>query len=592
MTSTESAAGTDLARSCAEHAALRRLLNCYLRESGTPLVTSGDGRGRIALPAAGAAVVITVRHRSLFGHHAYGDLMWLEQPDGRRVPVDHDELVRLLLDEVAAIAAKESSEGSDAVADGRRILAEQIESSVAATARYLRHRQRQRSPAPAGPHGLTRHAEQSLIFGHPFHPTPKSTRGFGADLGRYAPELGAAFVPHWFAVDRRILLERRVAPGPWTPGPVAAAAGAALCRLQDRARDQAPERRRPQDRQQDWALLPVHPWQADYLLSSPRVVRLATDGMLVALGALGPEVYPTSSVRTVCDPAFPTSWKLSLHVRITNFVRTNPVPHLVRATDAGALVAELAAGWRHPGFGALLETGFRTVDPAVVGADLAADFSVLYRENPFTDGSAAPRVLAGLLEDRDGGVPDLIHEVRRCAPNPDADPGAGHVAEWLRRYLGISLLPLLEIFESDGVSFEAHTQNSLLHTDGGWPSRFWVRDMEGTSVSRRRVQRGTVPPGSPLLYDDDEAWLRLRYYAVTNHLGHLISVLGRYTEADEPRLWRAARQALAASRSATAADLLERPVLPAKANLVSRFAERGEDPLYVDVPNLLFEVTR
>ena len=46
------------------------------------------------------------------------------------------------------------------------------------------------------------------------------------------------------------------------------------------------------------------------------------------------------------------------------------------------------------------------------------------------------------------------------------------------------------------------------------------------------------------------------------------------------------------SRSATAADLLERPVLPAKANLVSRFAERGEDPLYVDVPNLLFEVTR
>jgi L-2,3-diaminopropanoate---citrate ligase len=604
MTSTESAAGTAVARSRAEHAALRRLLNCYLRESGTPLVTGGDGLGRIALPAAAAAVVITVRHRSVFGHHAYGDLVWLEQPDGRRVPVDHDELVRLLLDEVAAIAAKESTtecaesaECAAAAADRRRILAEQIENSIAATARYLRHRQRHRqgSPAPAGPHGLTRRAEQSLVFGHPFHPTPKSTHGFGADLWRYAPELGAAFVPHWFAVDRRILLERRVAPGPWTPGPVVAAAGAVLSRCRDRARDHALEHQRPQDEHKDWALLPVHPWQAEYLLSRPQVARLAADGMLVALGALGPEVYATSSVRTVCDPAFPTSWKLPLHVRITNFVRTNPVPHLVRAADAGALVAELAAGWRHPGFAALLETGFRTVDPAVVGADLAADFSVLYRENPFTDGSAAPRVLAGLLEDRDGGVPDLIREVRRCSPNPDADPdacpGAGHAAEWLRRYLGISLLPLLEIFDSDGVSFEAHTQNSLLHTDGGWPSRFWVRDMEGTSVSRQRLRRRTVPPGSPLLYDDDEAWLRLRYYAVTNHLGHLISVLGRYTEADEPRLWRMARQALAASRSGTAADLLERPVLPAKANLVSRFAERGEDPLYVDVPNLLFEVT-
>jgi siderophore synthetase component len=583
MTATESAAGATVARSCAEKATRRRLLNSYLRESGTPLVTTGDGLGRIALPAAAAAVIITVRHRSVSGHHAYGDLVWLEQPDGQRVPVDHDELVRLLLDEVAAIAAKECTAERAESDERRHALAEQIESSVAATTRYLRH-QRQRAPCPAHPHGLTRHAEQSLVFGHPFHPTPKSTQGFGADLERYAPELGAAFVPHWFAVDRRILLERRVAPGPWTPGQVAAAARRALGTAPDRTPEHA------LDRAQDWALLPVHPWQADFLLSSPRVARLAAEGMLVALGALGAEVYPTSSVRTVCDPAFPTSWKLPLHVRITNFVRTNPVPHLRRATDAGALVAELAPGRRHPGFAALLETGFRTVDPAVVGADLAADFSVLYRENPFTDGSATPRVLAGLLEDRDGSVPDLIHEVRRCAPASGATPGAGHVADWLRRYLGISLLPLLEIFDRDGVSFEAHTQNSLLHTADGWPTRFWVRDMEGTSVSRQRLRRGTVPPDSPLLYDDDEAWLRLRYYAVTNHLGHLISVLGRYTEADEPRLWRMARQALAASRSATAADLLERPVLPAKANLVSRFAGRGENPLYVDVPNLLLEV--
>jgi len=571
MTSTESAISTTAARSGAEQAAHQRLFNTYLRESGTPPTATDDGLGRIDLPTAGTALIVAVRHHSVFGHHDYGDEVWREQADGSRVSVDHDELVRLLLDEVAAVAAKEFDTVPDA-ADRKRTLAEQVESSIAATARYLG---RPRPPRPDDPRELTRHAEQSLLLGHAFHPTPKSTQGFGDDLEAYAPELGAAFVPHWFAVARRILLERRMAPGAWTPEPVTAAAQRVFG-----------------DGQAAYALLPVHPWQARYLLNQPRVAELAADGRLVPLGPLGAEVYPTSSVRTVCDPGFPTSWKLPLHVRITNFVRNNPVPHLGRATDAGALVAELAPGWDHPGFGALLESGFRTVDPAVVGDDLAADFSVLYRDNPFADGSAAPRVLAGLLEDRQGDVPDLIHEVRRCAPEPCGSPNADHVAEWLSRYLGISLLPLLKIFEHDGVSFEAHAQNSLLHTEGGWPTRFWVRDMEGTSVSRQRLRRGTVPQDSPLLYDDDEAWLRLRYYAVTNHVGHLISVLGQYTDAGERLLWRAARETLAAGRSETAADLLQRPVLPAKANLVSYFAGRGENPLYVEVPNLLFEVNR
>jgi siderophore synthetase component len=504
----------------------------------------------------------------VFGHHAYGDQVWLEQQAGPRVPVGHDELVRLLLDEVEAVAAKEFARPSDG-ADRKRTLAAQIESSIAATTRYLR---RPQTPSPNDPRELTRHAEQSLLFGHPFHPTPKSSQGFGDDLERYSPELGVTFVLHWFALDRRILLERKVAPGSWTPEPVAAAARETL------------------GDDHDHALLPAHPWQAQYLRNIPRVARLIADGMLADLGALGPQVYPTSSVRTVCDPAFPTSWKLPLHVRVTNFIRTNPMPHLIRSADAGALVAQLEPHWDHPGFAGLVETGFRTIDSAVVGDDLAADFSVLYRDNPFTDGSAAPRVLASLLEDRDGGVPALIHEVRRCAPNPDGIPDARHVAEWLRRYLGIFLIPLLEIFDRDGISFEAHTQNSLLHTDAGWPARYWVRDMEGTSVSRQRLRRGIVPPNSPLLYDDDVAWLRLRYYAVTNHLGHLISVLGRHTDADEPQLWRAARRTISASRSATAADLLGRATLPAKANLVSRFAGGGENPCYVEIPNPLFEV--
>src|SRR5207253_1436612 len=41
-------------------------------------------------------------------------------------------------------------------------------------------------------------AEQSIRFGHPFHPAPKASPGFtAADLDRYAPEVGASFPLHW-----------------------------------------------------------------------------------------------------------------------------------------------------------------------------------------------------------------------------------------------------------------------------------------------------------------------------------------------------------------------------------------------------------
>jgi siderophore synthetase component len=530
----------------ARSAGRQRLLNAFLRELGVEVQQRGPLR--IPLTATARTLIVDVRHRSLLGHHEYGDTVALEQAGGEPAPLEHDAFVDVLLSELAAVTQGDGGE-----------LAVQIANSIARTTRYLR---RGRRAAPSGDaHALTRHAEQSLLRGHPFHPTPKSAEGFDdADLTRYAPELGAAFVLHYFAVSGRLVTERRVAPGAWLPGALAGDAPAG------------------------YGLLPAHPWQARRLLGLPAFAALVGSGDVVPLGPRGPEVYATSSVRSVCAPGFETAWKLALHVRITNFVRTNPVEHVQRAIDASALVARLAKRWPHDGFGVLLETGFRMLDPGVVGDELAADSAVLFRQHPFAATGAAPRVLAGLLEEGPGGEPpELVGCVRE----------AGDVREWVRSYLDISLRPLLTLFAREGVSFEAHVQNSLLCTEGGWPARLWMRDMEGTSASRQRLARnGTLdalPAGSPVLYDDHEAWLRLRYHAVTNQLGHVISVLGRHTQADEQRLWAAVGDALAAWEEAEpyAAQLRRAPALPAKANLVSRFTGRAERPLYVDVANPL-----
>ena len=529
----------------ARSAGRQRLLNAFLRERGVEVHEPGPLR--IPLTATARTLIVEVRHRSLLGHHEYGDSMALEQAGGEPTALEHDAFVRALLSELAAVTQGDAGE-----------LPDQIATSIARTARYL-GAGRRRPPSDA--RTLTRHAEQSLLRGHPFHPTPKSAEGFDdADVSRYAPELGAAFALDWFAVAAWLVTERRVAPGAWVPAALAADAPAG------------------------YALLPAHPWQARRLLGLPAFAALVGAGDVVALGPRGPEVYATSSVRTVCAPGFETSWKLPLHVRITNFVRTNPVEHVRRAADAGALVTSLAGRWPDDGFGVLLETGFRMLHPGAVGEQLAADSAVLFREHPFATTGAAPRVLAGLLEEGPGGEPpELVGCVRE----------AGDVCEWVRSYLDISLRPLLTLFAREGVSFEAHVQNSLLSTEGGWPARFWVRDMEGASASRERLARnGTLdvlPAGSPVLYDDAEAWLRLRYHAVTNQLGHVISVLGRHTEAVEETLWAVVADALAAWDDAEpyATQLLGAAALPAKANLVSRFSGRAERPLYVDVPNPL-----
>jgi siderophore synthetase component len=537
----------------ARAAARQRLLNALVRETGGE---PADGKLRIPLRAADGVLVAEVHYRSEFGHHDYGDELCRELADGGRLPVGHDEFVAL----VAAELAVRSDGGATAAFRG------QVANSVARAARYLA---RDLGPRPTDPIGVTRFAEQSLLLGHPFHPTPKSAEGFSdQELDRYAPELGASFQLHYLAVAADLVVEERVVDAPWIPAEVEEKARTSL-----RA-DQV-----------DHVLLPVHPWQATYLARQPEAAALVDAGRLVPLGPLGETVYATSSVRTVCDPGFETVWKLPLHVRITNFIRNNPVEHVRRAADASRLVAAAASRWRHEGFEVLLETGYRTLDPAVVG-ELAADFSVLFRRCPFAESGAAPQVLAGLLEDRlDGRAPALVDLVAQAGPL-----SAEHVAEWLREYLRISLRPLLAVFTDDGISFEAHVQNTLLHAENGWPRRFFVRDMEGTSASRDRARLDELPPDSPVRYDDAEAWMRLRYHFVTNHLGHLVHVLGRYTPAGERRLWGVVREFVRECPGRYAADLVSSPVLPAKANLLSRFAERGERPIYVDVRNPMCEV--
>src|SRR6202012_3607248 len=90
--------------------------------------------------------------------------------------------------------------------------------------------------------------------------------------------------------------------------------------------------------------------------------RAFRDKVLIDLGAGSRAVFPTSSVRTVYDPAADVFAKFSLNVRITNCVRTSAWYELAGSVLLTGLLtpvfADLQAAF--PGTVLLGEPGYRT----------------------------------------------------------------------------------------------------------------------------------------------------------------------------------------------------------------------------------------
>ena len=47
---------------------------------------------------------------------------------------------------------------------------------------------------------------------------------------------------------------------------------------------------------------------------------------------------------------------------------------------------------------------------------------------------------------------------------------------------------------------------------------------------KNNLCQNVVAASSPVVYAHDEAWHRLKYYVVVNHLGHLVSTIGKGLE--------------------------------------------------------------
>jgi siderophore synthetase component len=575
-------------RQLAEHATFQSFANCYQREIDPGrFVIQKAGPGVPAealewqLPTQNCVMRVDVLSRSICGPHRLGRPIIRHAATSEWQAVEPLNALSTLIHETYRQLGTERAE---ALRGCELELLYRVLDSYHLLVRYL-----DEHDAAAADRDSFIAGEQSVVFGHWLHPTPKSRQGMTSwQQPSYAPELRGSFQLMWFAASTA-LVEHDSAGSLSAHDITAAMLGA------DKARLPLAEGE---------VLIPMHPLQADALMFDPEIAALVADGRLRLLGPAGPRFTATSSVRTVYSATQPFMVKFSLPVRITNSVRLNRRPEL----DAGVLMARLFARTRfcesHPQFKVVHDPAYITL--ALPGRE-ESGFEVIFRDNPFGPGheNDAITIAALTAEPLPGDRSRLERIVRGLA----AQSGTG-IADvcrrWFASYLDCVLDPLLGLYDKHGVALEAHQQNSLLDVSRGYPRAYYYRDNQGFYLSRRYREHldAFVPEAgdvASLYFDDDEIQDRFAYYLIINQVFSIICRMGHDGLIAEEVLLQILRDRLTHfARTMTgsgrdfARNVLQQPTVAAKGNLMTRLFDideleaQDEKAIYTRLPNPLF----
>ncbi|OZA11031.1 MAG: iron transporter, partial [Hydrogenophilales bacterium 17-62-8] len=397
------------------------------------------------------------------GNYRYLSPMYCKAPGKPWALLDWQALAGLLLRE---LSVKYGLPANDE-------LMQQIQDSVAVTSAVLSTARPGRFSAE--PLQAFIESEQSLVFGHPFHPAPKSRPGIShEDMQRYSPEMGTRFALHYFAVRREYVLQQSVLAEP-CDRIVAAQAPAGL------------------DEEDDFALIPAHPWQARHLLGHPGVAAAIRGGHIRDLGQQGAHFYPTSSIRTLFHPDNPYFYKCSLNVRITNCVRKNAIYELEGALQVTRIMRSLAPQLqqRFPGLAIMEEPAFISADLKTGDAQsdraITEGFGLILRRG-FDDvlHPGVTPLLAGALFGNhvygEARMGELLDAMQRRGGSPHEETAEA----WFSRYVGELMYPVLYCYFAHGIIFEPHLQNVVIGVAEGQAQQVFLRDFEGVKLVQER----------------------------------------------------------------------------------------------------------
>ena len=400
-------------------------------------------------------------------------------------------------------------------------------------------------------------SEGTLIAGHQYHPTPKSCFGFSRDeYYNYYPELKNSFQLHYFVAKDNCIQQKSAVLADNTD----------FLDLFSSANGQN------QQLLIGSMLLPLHPWQANYIKELPAIKNMLADGRLIDLGARGEYFTASSSIRSVYSHKLPYMFKLSLNVMITNSVRMNYARELERAIAVTKFwQTEIAYEFtqNYPLFQAITDPAYLCLHDNGV---LIEESALLLRENPFMSDSINVSCLAAL-----------------CQDNPKA---------WGNRFN-----PLLWLFSHYEIALEAHQQNLLLELDlDGMPIKAYYRDSQGYYISEQSSANLVLQQDifkHFALGSSEFVAHHFSYYLLGNSLLGVINALGYAGYCSEKQLVNQVKDLI--SKQCNNWDkrindyldsIINNQTLPFKDNLGTRLnaldeltAPLSQQSVYVDITN-------
>ncbi|WP_298788475.1 IucA/IucC family siderophore biosynthesis protein [uncultured Marinococcus sp.] len=566
----------------AAEASMQSFINCYLRETGSGVWE--EAQYRVELSRQKIELILPVKYRSLTHRHIFHfPVYYKTQESGPLLELDVLTTGALLLKEL-------SLEYGDH--GGREEMMQRVLQSLELTELFLEARKEQKGEM------VSRYidSEQALLLGHLLHPTPKSRQGMEREEERdlYSPETGGRFQMHFFRAPSEQVEEASMEKE--------SASAIVKNELQNAPETEELFKKNYCLLDDGYALLPVHPLQAEAMLRQEPIQQKLDQGELAYLGPAGRSFTATSSIRTLYHEQSPYMFKVSIPVKVTNSLRVNQKKELVRGVEVEQLMQS-----RIGKEAARFFPEFEIVrDPAYIAlkGEEETGFETIIRQNPFQETmDDQVSLAAGLVHDAYGEGSMLGNLIRSLAQAENRST-AEVSRDWFRKYLSISLHPMLWLYMTHGIALEAHQQNSVVRFTGGYPQVFYYRDNQGYYFARSKEAhlKEYVPElnaSSDTVCADDIADERFRYYFFINHLFGLINGFGASELIEEAELLRILREELedaekSFGRSALTESLLEHETIPSKGNLLTRFFDMdelvgslAEQSVYIHISNPL-----
>ncbi|MDZ5710723.1 IucA/IucC family protein [Jeotgalibacillus haloalkalitolerans] len=416
-------------------------------------------------------------------------------------------------------------------------------------------------------------SEQSLLFGHWLHPTPKSRQGMASwQHDRFAPELKGSFQLHYFEVHNSLIEEDSLLHKKTSE------------LLMESVRHALPEMKAAEG----CSLIPMHPLQAEWLLQQDDVKAFIQQGTLKSLGTFGTAYTATSSFRTLYAPEEDWMLKFSIPVKLTNSLRVNKRHELKAGMTMAKLMRRLPFLTAYPDFHMIEDPAYLTLN---LPSTKESGFEMIIRFNPFSAAEGSGRGICSIASLTQDPVPGEHSKLSRVITQlaDTAQASAESVSlKWFERYWYQAIEPLIHLYDEYGIALEAHQQNSLIDLSTGYPSAYYYRDNQGYYLAESEKQQlleieRDLARAPELFYTESLIEDRFTYYAFMNQLASVIYRFGADGLISESELidWVTERfetleKGLSNRGKRFVSRLLKAEKLPCKANLLTRLHDVDE----------------